>query len=155
MTTKGRVLGLDVGQRRTGLAVSDSDGLLATPYTTITAKTPQKDIAAILAIAKEEEIGLIVVGLPLSLDGTVGPQAQLTLDFCDALRAASHLPVETWDERYSTVEAGTRLHEAGVAPSRNRARLDAAAAAVLLQSYLDAHREPDRGPGMDAASLSD
>lgn len=155
MITKGRTLALDVGQRRTGLAVSDSDGLLATPYSTITAKTPQKDIAAILAIAREEEIGLIVVGMPLSLDGTVGSQARLTLDFCDALRAASHVPVETWDERYSTVEAEVRLHEAGIAPSRNRARLDAAAAAVLLQSYLDAHRKPDWEPGMDAASRSD
>ena len=140
MAENRRTLGLDVGQRRTGLAICDPGGLLATPYTTITAKTPEKDIAAILTIAREEEIGLIVVGLPLSLDGTVGPQAQLTLDFCDALRAASHVPVETWDERFSTVEAEVRLHEAGVAPSRDRARLDAAAAAVLLQSYLDAHR---------------
>ena len=140
MTDNRRTLGLDVGQRRTGLAVSDPGGLLATPYTTITAKTPQGNIAAILAIARQEEIGLIVVGLPLSLDGTVGPQARLTLDFCDALRAASPVPVETWDERFSTAEAETRLREAGVAPSRDRARLDAAAAAVLLQSYLDAHR---------------
>ena len=155
MPENSRTLGLDVGQRRTGLAVSDSGGLLATPYTTIIAKTPQKDIAAILTIAREEEIGLIVVGLPLSLDGTVGPQAQLTLDFCDALRAASHVPVETWDERYSTVEAEAHLREAGVAPSRNRARLDAAAAAVLLQSYLDARREPVREPGVDDAPRSD
>ena len=155
MEGKKRILGLDVGQRRTGLAVSDSGGLLATPYTTIIAKTPQTDIAAILTIAREEEIGLIVVGLPLSLDGTIGPQAQLTLDFCDALRAASHVPVETWDERYSTVEAVVRLREAGVAPSRNRARLDAAAAAVLLQSYLDARREPVREPGVDDAPCSD
>ena len=140
MAENRRALALDVGQRRIGLAVSDPGGLLATPYTTITAKTPEKDIAAILTIARQEEIGLIVVGLPLSLDGTVGPQAQLTLDFCDALRAASYVPVETWDERFSTVEAEMRLREAGVAPSRDRARLDAAAAAVLLQSYLDAHR---------------
>jgi putative holliday junction resolvase len=147
---KGRALALDVGQRRIGLAISDSGGLLATPYTTITVKTPEEDIAAILTIAKQEQIALIVVGLPLSLDGTVGPQARFTLDFCDALRVASHVPVETWDERYSTVEAEVRLREAGVAPSRHRARLDAAAATVLLQSYLDARREPDRGPGVDA-----
>ena len=143
-STTGRLLGLDVGQRRIGLAICDPDGRLATPYSTVTRRTPQEDIAAIIAVVQAEEVRRIIVGLPLSLDGTVGPQAQQTLAFCDALRAGSPVPVETWDERYSTFEAEGRLREAGVTPSRNRGRLDAAAATVSLQGYLDAHS--DRTP---------
>ncbi len=142
MEGKTRVLGLDVGDRRIGLAISDRDGSLATPYNALGRRGLERDIAAILKLVQEEEIGTIVVGEPLSLDGSVGPQAKRTLAFYEALRAASPVPVDTWDERFSTVEAERLLREAGVAPSRNRARLDAAAAAVILQGYLDAHRQP-------------
>ncbi|MDO8750010.1 MAG: Holliday junction resolvase RuvX [Dehalococcoidia bacterium] len=139
---KTRLLGLDVGERRIGLAISDRDGSLATPYNTIERHGLERDIAAILKLVRQEEVGTIVVGEPLSLDGSVGPQAKRTLAFYEALKAASPVPVDTWDERFSTVEAERLLREAGIAPSRNRARLDAAAAAVILQGYLDAHRQP-------------
>ena len=139
---KTRVLGLDLGGRRIGLAISDMNGSLATPYNAIERRGLERDIAAILKLVQQEEVGTIVVGEPLSLDGSVGPQAKRTLAFCEALKAASPVPVETWDERFSTAEAEQRLREAGVAPSRHRARLDAAAAAVILQGYLDAHRQP-------------
>ena len=135
-----RALGLDLGHRRIGIAISDSDGLVSTPYTTLLATSQQDDIVAILDIASKEEVDLIVLGLPLSLDGGIGPQAQLTLDFCDLLRSATDIPVETWDERYSTLEAKIHLRDAGFTPSRVRARVDAAAATVLLQSYLDSMR---------------
>ncbi len=140
MQDSNRALCLDVGERRIGLAISDPGGRLATPYSAIRRRDQQRDIAAVLKIAREEEITLIVVGMPWSLDGSVGPQAERTLAFCRALEASSHVPVEVWDERYSSVEAEHRLIEAGVSPSRNRGRVDASAAAVILQAYLDARR---------------
>ena len=142
MQRSTRLLGLDVGERRIGLAISDRSGSLATPFTAIERRGVERDIAAILKLVRQEEVGTIVVGEPLSLDGSVGPQAKRTLVFYEALKAASPVPVKTWDERFSTVEAERLLREAGVQPSRNRARLDASAAAVILQGYLDAHRGP-------------
>jgi putative Holliday junction resolvase len=135
-----RSLCLDIGEKRIGLAISDPRGRLATPYDAIRRRDQQRDITTVLQVAHEEEIALIVVGMPWSLDGSVGPQAERTLAFCRALEASSHVPVEMWDERYSSVEAEHRLIEAGVTPSRNRARVDASAAAVILQAYLDAQR---------------
>ena len=140
MEVKKRVLGLDVGDKRIGLAISGGAGLLATPYSTIERRNQQRAIAAILEVVQAEEVGQIVVGMPLSLDGSVGSQAKRTLVFCDALESASPVPVETWDERFSSVEAERLLRQAGVSPSRNRARLDSSAAAVILQGYLDARR---------------
>ena len=140
MQDSKRSLCLDVGGKRIGLAISDPGGRLATPYDAIRRRDQQRDIATVLKVAREEEIALIVVGMPWSLDGSVGPQAERTLAFCRALEASSHVPVEMWDERYSSVEAEHRLIEAGVTPSRNRARVDASAAAVILQAYLDAQR---------------
>ena len=140
MEVKRRVLGLDVGDKRIGLAISGGAGLLATPYSTIERRNQQRAIAAILEIVQAEEVGQIVVGMPLSLDGSVGSQAKRTLVFCEALESASPVPVATWDERFSSVEAERLLRQAGVPPSRNRARLDASAAAVILQGYLDARR---------------
>ena len=140
MQGKTRVLGLDVGEKRIGLAISDGDGLLATPYSVIQRSGQEQPIATILKVAREEEVGLILVGMPLSLDGSMGPQAERTMAFCDTLKAASPVPVETWDERFSSVEAERLLQEAGFSPSRHRGRLDASAAAVILQGYLDAQR---------------
>ena len=140
MEGKTRVLGLDVGEKRIGVAISGGAGLLATPYSTIERRNPLRAIAAILEVVHAEEVGRIVVGMPLSLNGSMGPQAKRTLGFCQALEAASPVPVETWDERFSSVEAERLLREAGVPPSRNRARVDASAAAVILQRYLDAWR---------------
>ena len=140
MEDSKRALCLDVGEKRIGLAISDPQGRLATPYSAITRRDQQRDIAAILKIAREEEIALLIVGMPWLLDGSMGRQAELTLAFCRALEASSPVLVEMWDERYSSVEAEHRLIEAGVSPSRNRARVDATAAAVILQAYLDAQR---------------
>lgn len=140
MEDKKRVLGLDVGERRIGLAISDGAGMLATPYKAIRRRSLERDIAAITHIVQEEEVAQIIVGMPLSLDGSMGPQAERTMVFYEALKEASPVPVKTWDERFSSVEAEHRLREAGVSPSRNRARLDASAAAVILQGYLDTQR---------------
>lgn len=121
------------------MAICDDAQLLATPYTAILRSDQEKDIATIAKIVKEEEVGQVIVGLPLSLNGGIGPQAEVTLVFFKALEAICPVPTDTWDERYSTAEAEQRLIEAGVSPSRNRRNLDASAAAVILQSYLDSH----------------
>ncbi|MBI4338540.1 MAG: Holliday junction resolvase RuvX [Chloroflexi bacterium] len=139
------ILALDVGERRIGLATCGEARSIATPRGALSRRGRQRDLAALLRIVQEGGIGLIIVGLPISLDGALGPQAQRTLAFCDALQQAlqeAGVParVETWDERYSTVEAERLLRDAGRQPSRDKARLDASAAAVILQSYLDAHR---------------
>jgi putative Holliday junction resolvase len=138
------ILALDVGDRRIGLAACGAARSIAAPLGALRRKGLAAGIAAVIKAAQEQQAGLILVGLPLLLDGAIGAQAQRTLDFCDALRlalaeAGLPLPVETWDERFSSVEAERLMREAGRQPSRDRARLDATAAAVILQSYLDAH----------------
>ena len=142
MQTKTRLLGLDVGGRRIGVAISDSEGSLATPYSAIQRRSLKEDIATILKVAQQEDVGCIVVGVPFSLDGSVGTQATIILAFYEALKTASLVLVDTCDERFSTAEAEQRLREAGIQPSRNKARLDAASAAVILQAYLNAHPRP-------------
>ena len=126
------------------MAICDDARLLATPYAAIQRRDQEKDIATIVKIVKEEEVRQVIVGLPLSLDGGIGPQAEVTLVFFKALEAICPVPTDTWDERYSTAEAEQRLIEAGVSPSRNKSRIDASAAAVILQSYLDSHRQASR-----------
>ena len=136
-----RTIGLDVGERRVGIAICDTGGILATPYSAIERKRLDRDVFTISEIATKEEVRRIVVGMPFSLDGSEGYQAKKTLIFYEAIKeAVDPIPVELWDERFSTDEAARRLTEAGVTPSRNKARLDASAAAVILQSYLDTHR---------------
>ena len=135
-------LALDVGERRIGLALSDPSGLLATPLATIQRTQEPADVDEVLRLAEEHDVEKMVVGLPLELSGRRGPQAGRVMAFARALTGRTELPVETVDERYSTVEAERRLRDSGVEPSKDRARLDAAAAAVILESYLDARREP-------------
>ena len=138
-----RLLGLDVGARRVGVALSDPTGTLASPLTTLTRRTTRQALAAIVELAQQHGAQGIVVGLPVSLDGELHGQGREIEAFSRALRAASPVPVETWDEAFSTVEAEQLLREAGAQPSRQRGRVDAAAAAILLQRYLDAHRVLD------------
>ena len=142
-----RLLALDVGDRRIGVAISDSLGILASPLATIRRRSEERDMRAVLDLADEREAGGIVVGMPLSLSGERGPQARRVERFRDALAARTRLPVAEHDERYSTAEAERLLRETGADPSKDRARLDAAAAAVILQAYLDANRarRPDAG----------
>ena len=141
-----RTLALDVGEARIGLAVCDPDGIICTPLEAITRTSLDEDIAAVDKIAGREGVREIVVGLPLTMEGRRGTQAQTVLRFCSELRSRSSLAVGTWDERLSTVEAEARLREAGVHPSRDRGRVDSAAAALILEAYLAAHARPRRGP---------
>lgn len=132
-----RVLGLDVGDRRIGLALSDPQGILASTLGALERRGLEEDLQAILALVREHQVERIVVGLPRRLDGTLGEQARKVEDFAQRLRDVSPVPLELWDERLSTVAAQERLREAG-AKRVTRGRVDAAAAAYILQGYLDA-----------------
>jgi putative holliday junction resolvase len=133
----GRVLGLDVGDRRIGLALSDSGGILASPLTIIEHSTEQQDIAAIIAIVKERGAERIVVGLPRLMNGDIGPQAQKVQVFTEAMRAVTPIPIEYRDERLTTVEAQRLKQETGSRRKNRNIRYDAMAAAVILQDYLE------------------
>lgn len=122
-----KVLALDFGSARTGVAVSDPTGSIARPVGVVEDAASEKGIARVLELARDEEAELIVVGLPITLRGERGAQANETERFVESLRAATDLPVDSFDERFTTTLAGA---------SPTRAPEDAAAAAHLLTSYL-------------------
>jgi len=133
----GRTLGLDVGDRWIGVSLSDPEGILASPLTRITRIGTEATIEAILQLVRQYEVKRIVAGLPYSMRGGLGQQAIKVLDFLQELRQHLEIPVETWDERLSTVAAGRMMREAGIVRKRKKERIDAAAAALILQAYLD------------------
>jgi len=135
-----RILALDVGEKRIGVALSDPTGVLASPLTTIESKGQDSDIDEVLRLAEEHEAGEIVVGLPLSMSGRRGPQAGRVDAFVRAMAERTDIPLKSMDERLSSVQAERMLRESGVEPSKNKARVDSAAAAIVLQSYLDSRR---------------
>lgn len=126
-----------MGERRIGLAVSDPTGLIATPLCFLERTNPASDVSKIVETTSKYQVQQILVGLPLTTRGHMGPQARDVERFCKYLRENVNISVITWDERYSTMEAERLLREAGRQPSRDKGRSDAAAAAVILQSYLN------------------
>ncbi|HEX7086399.1 MAG TPA: Holliday junction resolvase RuvX [Vicinamibacterales bacterium] len=152
-----RALGIDYGGRRIGLAVSDPTGLLARPLSTVTRAPGEPDEAvarAVLQVVADleregEPIGAIVIGLPRRLDGTPNEQTPRVLAFADLLRTLTTIPVELQDERLTSREAESRLALREKDWRRRKAQLDAAAAAVMLQDFLDARRTPE-GADSDA-----
>ena len=135
---KVRALGLDLGTKRIGVAVSDSEGLLATPIEVILRqKDARKDYLAVVELVKEWEVNIVVVGMPYSLDGQEGPMAQKTLEEVKSLSDILPVPVVTYDERLTTVTAERSLREQGVSSKEGRKVIDQLAAAVLLQAWLD------------------
>jgi len=143
-----RALGIDLGTRRIGVAVSDPGGVLATPYTVIERSGDEAaDHRRILEVAAEVGAKQLVVGLPLSLDGTVGPAAAATLAEVERLGATTDLPLDTYDERFTTVTADRHLRAQGRHRGRGRRQvIDQAAAAVMLQSWLDGRPRPTDAP---------
>ena len=131
----GRTMGLDIGDSRIGVALSDPLGILASPLTIVSRDDTEADIAAIVTIAGQHNVASIVIGLPINMDGSEGGQAAKVRDFTAGLQRRTDLPVIFQDERLSTVEAMRLFKEAG--KTGRGARYDAAAAAVILQSYLD------------------
>lgn len=136
-----RVLALDVGDRRVGVAVSDPLGMCARPLTVVVRRSREQDYGAISALVDEYEVSRVVVGHPLELHGEVGPQARRVERYAAGLAEHLAVPIVLWDERLSTSEAERMLHEAGESSRQYRGRLDAVAAAVILQSYLNAIEE--------------
>ncbi|MFN0072869.1 MAG: Holliday junction resolvase RuvX [Chloroflexota bacterium] len=132
-----RLLGIDPGERRIGIAVSDDLGLLATPYEVIQRRSLERDLDRIKTIVDERAVQRIIVGWPISLNGTAGFAARAAERFADHISEFLECPVELWDERHSTVEA--RQYQSR-RDRRRGAPIDAHAAAVMLQHYLDAHR---------------
>ena len=136
-----RILGLDVGQKRIGLGVGETTGRVATPVPALDRTVRARDVEAVLRQARKQNVERIVVGIPYSLDGSLGPWGRSVMALYEALKAASPIPVESWDERFSTVDAQREMQEGGAQPSRNRGKLDSASAAVMLQSYMAAIQE--------------
>jgi putative Holliday junction resolvase len=150
------VLGLDIGSRRVGAAISDPQGRVATPHDVLDAKSVE-DARALLELIEDWEIGLVVIGLPTSLDGVEGEQAVRVRVCGDTLASRLPVPVVYQDERMSSAEAKRRMSEAGLSEKEQRGKVDMVAAALILQSYLDAHQSSieGRAPRDDKEAGSD
>jgi putative Holliday junction resolvase len=135
-----RLLGLDFGDRRIGVAVSDELGLTAQPVLTLVRKNLKSDLKSLGRLLRKYGCTAIVLGNPLYMSGDLSPQAAKTQAFGEALRTAFAQPVHLWDERLTSAEAHRHLHAAGRPLSGHREVVDQVAAVLILQSFLDAHR---------------
>ena len=135
-----RIMALDVGERRIGVALSDPEAIIASGMGIVENRGRAAAATAVARLAQEHDAERIVVGLPLSLDGSRGPQAERVLDFCRALERATAVPIETWDERLSSVAAERSLLAAGLSRAERKARRDTLAAVIILQGYLERQR---------------
>ncbi len=133
-----RILGIDHGQKRVGIALSDDEGRIAHPHSTIARRDADALILAVAELVREHEVEEIVVGLPLCLDGSEGASARRARRFAERVQSATAKNVVLWDERMTSVAAQRTLTEAGVRQKAQRGIVDRVAAALLLQSYLDA-----------------
>ena len=144
-----RALGLDLGSKRIGVALSDSDGTMALPYEVVQRSGDRaRDHRRIAELVAEAEAEVVVVGLPYSLDGSIGPTARRYLAETARLRATLGVPVETYDERLTTVTAERQLRETQMTGTARRRVVDKVAAAVMLQSWLD-HRTGREEPPVE------
>ena len=132
-----RHLGLDVGDKLIGVALSDETATLASGLETIRRVGPRKDVKAIAELVREHEVAEVVVGLPRKLDGSLGPQAQKVIAFMESLRAAVKVPVVPWDERFTSVVANQALIEGERSRRERKALVDKVSAILILQNYLD------------------
>lgn len=134
-----RILALDWGKVRVGVAISDPMGMFASPYDTFQAKPHDRLLERIKAVIEEEQVEKVIVGLPYNMDGSEGSSAESAKAFADEVRNLGAI-VEHHDERLTSYEAEKKLREAGRKPSRDKGRVDRAAAALLLQDYLDSRQ---------------
>jgi putative Holliday junction resolvase len=135
-----RVMGLDVGDKTVGIAVSDDLGITAQGLPTLRRERLAFDLAHVHGVAQEQGATRVIVGLPLNMDGTEGPRAAVSRKFGDALGKLTGLPIEYWDERLTTAQAERVLLEADVSRRKRRQVIDKLAAQVILQGWLDAQR---------------
>ena len=147
MSEAGRILGVDYGTVRVGLAVSDPERKIAFPLAIYERRGREKDAAYFRELVREEQPALLVVGLPAHLSGAEGQKAAEARAFGNWLREVTGLPVVFWDERFTTVEAESALGSAGLTHKKRKQRRDKVAAQMLLQSYLDAGCPPEQPPG--------
>ena len=138
--TGSRVLALDLGSRRIGVALSDPSATIAAPLETIPVTGPRQAAERVREICRRHDVALVVVGHPRNMDGTRGPAARQAEAFAERLRAVLSVPVDLWDERLSTAAAERALIEADVRRAERRGARDRVAASFILQAYLDARR---------------
>jgi putative Holliday junction resolvase len=136
-----RVLALDPGTQRIGVALSDELGVIAQPMGYWPAESMAGIIETLREWVKTKEVGLILVGLPRNMDGSLGPAARQAEQFMGRIRAAIPVPVQPWDERLTTAQASRLLIESGVRRNKRKEKVDSLAAAIMLQSYLDARAQ--------------
>src|SRR5690348_3134157 len=137
-----RSMGLDLGTKTIGLAVSDELGITAQGLTTLERRGPKKDLAALAERVAEYSVERFVIGLPLNMDGSEGPRAEFTRKFGASLEEATKLPVIYWDERLTTVAAHRALSELNASRKKRKEVIDQVAAVLILQGWLDAQRPP-------------
>ncbi len=136
----GRVLALDVGKKRIGLALSDPLGITAQGLPTLQRTTIREDLTALADLIQEREVKLLLVGHPLNMSGTEGRQAVYTKEFADRLHARTNVEVRYWDERLTSVEAGRVLRSSGISIEKRAKAVDRLSAVLLLESFLDSER---------------
>lgn len=136
-----RRIGLDIGEKRIGVAVSDPAARIASPLAVVDARKAFRDASELRRIVEDYEVDAAVVGLPRSMDGSEGPQAARTRVLAERLESALGIPFVYVDERWSSSEAHRRMSEAGLAVRDQRGKVDMIAAAIILQTYLDSHSE--------------
>ncbi len=132
-----RIMGLDIGSRTIGVAVSDELGITAQGLKTIKRRSMEEDLKEISQIIAEFKINKIVVGLPKSMNGTIGSQAETVLQWMKDVKEKIDLPMDSWDERFSTVEASRTLLQADLSRRKRKGVIDKVAAVLILQGYLD------------------
>jgi|SRR4051812_2026457 putative Holliday junction resolvase len=142
--TTHRILALDLGTRRIGLALSDELGITAQPLPTLERRTLRSDLATLKRLAKRKAVSEVVVGLPLRLSGEAGTQAAKAEEFAELLRTELELPVAVFDERLTSAEANRMLDEAGLDRLQRKGKVDQMAAVMILQGYMQA-RSAQRG----------
>ena len=136
-----RLLGLDVGDRRIGVSLSDSLGLTAQPLTVVERRREAEALSAIRALVSRHQVEKIIVGLPLTMRGTPGPQSDKVTAFVEALRRQVTVPIQLLDERLTTVQGTRTLQALGTTGRRRKQLIDQVAAQLILQQFLDTHRQ--------------
>ena len=131
-----RIMGIDYGDARTGVAISDLLCSIVGSTTVVPSRNREKALADIVRLAKENQVGEIVVGLPKNMDGTEGPRAELCREFAETLKEAAGLPVAMWDERRTTVEAHNILSQHNYHGKKRKNTVDAVAASLILEGYM-------------------
>lgn len=134
---RSRILALDLGKRRIGLAISDPLGITAQGLPNLVRSNKRADMAALERLAEDREVGLVLMGNPINMRGSEGRQSGWAREFGEALQKRTGLPVKYWDERLTSVEAGRVLRESGISIEKRAAAVDRLSAVILLQSYLD------------------